>query len=204
MRYTLSSRGRLIGHTALDIHTVTSTMRQGFIEPTEDGKQVLANATGVWRTMAEVKRGARLRGGPGRNDNELFQAAVERRESLDLELRDEHGVVFDCSFIRVTDLFDLNNGIVDEMCDTEEEEEAAFQIRLSSLSDEHREEALAQRAASDAEVEAMVAEISDERDEESMFGSSWPAPPPEDPRWETEQYLLQAYLTNEAWERPEL
>ena len=68
-------------------------MRQGFIEPTEEGKQILADATGVWRTMAEVKRAGRLRGGPGRNDNELFLAAVERREGLDLELVDARGEV---------------------------------------------------------------------------------------------------------------
>src|SRR3954470_17489846 len=60
MRYTLWSRGRLVGHTALDIHTMTCGMRQGFVEPTLEGRQILADATGVWRTMAEVKRGGRV------------------------------------------------------------------------------------------------------------------------------------------------
>src|SRR4051812_16317287 len=114
MRYALWSCGRLVGHTDLDVRTVTSTMRQGFIEPTEEGRPVLADATGVWRTMAEVKRGSRARGGPGENDHDLFLAAVQRREDLDLELRDGRGAVFDCDFMRVTDLFDLENGIVDE------------------------------------------------------------------------------------------
>src|ERR1041385_8272566 len=62
MRYTLWSRGRLVGHTDLDIHTVTSTMRQGFVEPTEDGRAILVDATRVWRAIAEMKRARRARG----------------------------------------------------------------------------------------------------------------------------------------------
>ena len=194
MRYTLWSRGRLVGHTDLDVQTVTSTMRQGFIEPTEEGRHLLADATGVWRTMAEVKRAARARGGPGDNDGELFLAAVQRREDLEFELRDEHGAPFECAFVRVTDLFDLENGVVDEMDDTEEEREAAFQIRLSALSEEEREAALAERAASDAEIEAMVEEMLEEReeDEASLI--------PEDPRFHTMQYLMQVHLKAPAWE----
>jgi hypothetical protein len=200
MRYTLWSRGRLVGHTDLDVHTITSTMRQGFVEPTPEGKVALQDATGVWRAMAEVKRGARARGAKGENDIELLQNPVERRESLNLELRDATGNPFECAFIRITDLFDMNAGIVDEMCDTEEEEEAAFQIRLSSLSGAAREEALATRAALNAEIDEMVADIMEERDEQRMYDSDWPPPSAEDPRWDTMQYLLQAHLAGPDWE----
>ena len=139
MRYALWSRGRLAGHTDLDIRTVSPRMRQGFVEPTLEGRSLLADATGVWRALAEVKRDARARGEPGRNDDALVRAAATRREGLDFELRDEHGVVFECEFIRIYDNFDLENGITDDMNDTEEEEEAAFEIMLSSLSGEARE-----------------------------------------------------------------
>lgn len=194
MRYTLWSRGRLVGRTDLDVHTVTPTMRQGFIEPTPDGAPLLANATGVWRALAEVKRDSRARGTPAAHDDSLVLAAIERREQLDFELRDENGRVFDCDVIRVCDLFDLDRGIAEEMSDTEEEEEAEFQIYLSGLSGQPRDDALASRAELFADIEAMVEEMREERDERIMFASAWPPPAPEDPRWETMQYLLQVHL----------
>src|SRR3954466_4724480 len=86
MRYTLWSHGRLIGHTDLDIHTITPTMRQGFIEPTAEGVPLLADATGVWRALAEVKRGVRVRGHARPKDDTLVQTAMDRRERLDFEL----------------------------------------------------------------------------------------------------------------------
>jgi hypothetical protein len=201
MRYTLWSRGRLVGHTDLDIHTVTSTMRQGFVEPTAEGRQVLADATGVWRAIAEVKRGCRAAGRErNANDDALVLESMSRREGLDLELRDHDGAVFESAFIRITDLFDMNHGLVDEMSDTEEEREAAFQIHLSTLSAEARAEALTQRAESDAEIEAAVSEFLEDREESRMFESDYPPPAPEDPRWDTMQYLLQAHLKAPEWE----
>jgi hypothetical protein len=192
MRYTLWSRGRLVGRTDLDIHTVTPTMRQGFIEPTTEGMALLADATAVWRALGEMKRGTRARGDTGANDRDLFQSAVDRRENLDFELRDETGTVFDCDFIRITDLFDLER-VTAEMTDTEEEEEAAFQIRLSGLSGKARDEALAGREETNAEIEELMDEMMAEGDEDMMFGSASP-PPDTDPRWDTMQYLLQLYL----------
>jgi hypothetical protein len=198
MGYTLWSRGRLVGHTDLDIHTVTSTMRQGFVEPTEEGRALLADATAVWRAIAEVKRGARVRGERTPNDDALVLGAMERREGLDFELRHDDGTVFECEFIRLYDLFDAESGIVDEMSTTEEEDEAEFQVRLSALSGEAREAALAEREQMYAEVEAMVAELR-ESEEDGTYGSGWPPPPPDDPRWETMQYMLQAHLKGPAW-----
>lgn len=205
MPYTLLSHGRVVGHTDLDIHTVTSTMRQGFVEPTEEGRPLLVDATGVWRAIAEMKRARRARGeGRETDDHTIVEAASRRQYDLDLELRDENGVVFECDFIRITDLFEMNSGLVDEMSETEEEEEAEFQIKLSALSGQERDEALARRAELDesinADVEAILAERQEERDEQEMFGSSWPPSPPEDPRWDTMQYLLQAHLKAPAWE----
>ena len=201
MRYSLWSHGRLVGHTDLDIPTITSTMRQGFVEPTADGRQLLADATGVWRAIAEVKRGCRAASRERTaSDDALVLESMARREALNLELRDDSGALFTCEFIRITDLFDMNNGLVDEMSDTEEEQEAAFQIRLSALSGVARDQALAERAASDAEIEATIAEFMEEREESQMFESAYPPPPPEDPRWDTMQYLLQAHLSAPEWD----
>jgi len=196
MRYSLWSHERLVGHTDLDIPTITPTMRQGFVEPTNEGKPLLEDATGVWRAMAERKRLQRARDGIElKEDDDLVIAAMDRREALDLQLRDENGDAFG-AWVRVYDLFDADAGIVEEMGDTEEEEEADFQIHLSGLSAEEQAEALAQRAAMKAEVEEFVAQWLEERDESEMFKSSWPPPLPEDSRWTTMQYHLQVHLTS--------
>jgi len=195
MRYSLRSGERVLGHTELDIETITPTMRQGFIEPTPEGRPLLADATGVWRAMADRKRAQRARDGEKAvEDDELVDEAMRRREALNLELYDERGEVLACAFIRVHDLFDLNAGVVDDMSDTEEEQEAKFEIYLSSLSADDRAEALAQRAETEAEIEAIAADLLEERDEEQLLGSSWPPPPRDDPRWETMQYRLQVFL----------
>ena len=195
MRYSLWSRGRLLGYTDLDIHTVSPTMRQGFIEPVPEGKPLLEDATGVWRAMAEQKRVRRARGGDeATSDKDLVEASMNRREALDLELHDEHGGIFECDYMQIYDLFDAKNGVVDAMSDTEEESEAKFEIHLSSLSREDREKALAQRAAVDAEIEELFAELNEEWEEIELFGSGWPPVPPEDPRWNTMQYHLQVHL----------
>jgi len=194
MRYSLWSGKQLLGYTDLDIHTETPTMRQGFIEPTREGRALLEDATGVWRAMADRKRAERARDGDeSSNDDELVTSAMSRREALNLELHDEHDVVFDCDFMRVYDLFDLNAGVVDEMSDTEEEEQAEFEVYLSSLSPENGADALAQRAAIDAEVAALVAEVLEQREERELLGSGSPEER-EDPRWDTMQYQLQVYL----------
>jgi len=200
MRYTLWSGGRLVGRTDLDISTITPTMLQGFVEPTPEGRQLLADATGVWRALAEVRRGCRARGERSPNDDALVLESMRRREDLAFELRNENGILFECDFIRICDLFDLDNGIADEMSQTQEEEEAEFQIGLSALSGDAREEALARRAEADAEVEAMVSDMLADQEERSAFGSGWPSSPPADPRWETMQYLLQVHLKGDEWE----
>jgi len=52
---------------------------------------------------------------------------------------------------------------------------------------------LAQRAAIDAEVAALVAEVLEQREERELLGSGSPEER-EDPRWDTMQYQLQVYL----------
>lgn len=186
MRYSLWSHERLVGHTELDIPTITSTMRQGFVEPSPEGKPLLEDATGVWRAMAQARRAIR-QGADEAAQDDLVTEAMNRREALDLELRDESGETFECEYIRIYDLFDR----VDDMEETAQEMEAEFEIYLSSLAPIDRVDALAKRAAADAEIEEFVAEMTEYWKEREMFGSGWP---PEDPRWETMQYHLQVHL----------
>lgn len=195
MRYSLWSHDRLVGYTDLDIPTVTPTMRQGFVEPTDEGKSLLEDATGVWRAMATRKRLQRARDGEELpEDDELVLVAMERRECLDLELRDESGEVFG-EWIRIYDLFDSKAGVTFEMGDTEEEQEADFQIRLSGLSPDEQTKALAERAAFQAEIEEFVEQVLEDQRDNEMFNSSWP-PPVDDPRWDAMQYHLQVHLTS--------
>lgn len=204
MRYTVWSRGRLVAHTDLDIPTVRPNMRQGFLEPTAEGAPLLADATSVWRAIAEVKRDRRARGEPSEHDHSLVEAAVERAHDLHLMLRDESGDALEFEYIRVTDLFDLENGNLDDMSDTEEEQEAELQIWLSSLPESQQQIELAKRATMLAEVEEMVKEVLAERGAERRFGSAWPVPAAEDPRWDTMQYLAQVHLKGDRQGEPDL
>jgi hypothetical protein len=122
---------------------------------------------------------------------------MRRREELEFELRDANGARFESDFIRIFDNFDAD--VVDDMCDTEEEEEAEFQIQLSRLPEAEREKALERRAEMKADIEAAVAEMLEGGDD-SGFGSAWQPPPPADPRWDTMQYFMQVHVKGPGWE----
>ena len=166
MRYSLWSHGRLVGHTTLDLLCHQNRFIQGFLEPTAEAGQLLADATGVVAVCA--KRHARAAEWP--NDDEYFDAftrACERREALDFVLRDEAGEAFDHDFIRIYDLFDQSwqsGREVDEPDDAE--------IDADLLS----------------EMEEDLAVI----EESDRYGSAWA--PPEDERWSTMQYYIQVFL----------
>src|SRR3954462_481808 len=105
MRYSLWSHNRLVAHTELDIPCVQDHLRQGFLHPTPEGQRLLVDATGVSAICAKRPR----KFSEWSNDDAYlaaFTRAVERREALDLMLRDESGATFECDFIRVYDLFD--------------------------------------------------------------------------------------------------
>src|SRR5262249_47303920 len=106
MPYTLWSHGRLVGHTELDIPCVQSHIMQGFIEPTELGRGLLADAAGVPAVCAELER-ARKKAGAAHDEEaglETFQRACDRREALHLELRDEDGTNVEIEWIQVNDI----------------------------------------------------------------------------------------------------
>src|SRR5215475_5276312 len=107
MQYTLWSRGRRLGTTELDLPHINDRVRMGFIELTEDGVRLLPDATGVPAAARALAKAAR-RAARGRGDAVTefadFRAACDRREALNVELRDEMGVVLPCEWIQVNDI----------------------------------------------------------------------------------------------------
>lgn len=172
MRYALWSHGRLLGHTNLDLDCHQDGFIHGFLDETLEGRQILPDATGVAAVCARRPRAA-IGGEFDHAYLDEFERAVERREALDLELRDEAGAAFEHDFIRVSDLFDTaydrgrdENGDDQSDCDDED-------VEL------------------DADLLAEIDELRRSFGESERYGSAWPPP---DPRWETTQYYLQVYL----------
>ena len=185
MRYTLWSHGRLIGYTDLDIHTVSLNLRQGFVEPTEVGQQLLEDATGVPRAMVIARKAQRARGGTQtKEDHDVFVEACNRREALNLELRDDNGEIFECDFMRV---YDLQDDSSDELAALDEVDDPTEAESSDSTSDDGL-------GSTAEEIEEMVQQWLEDKSEEEMFHSAWPPPPPPDPRWDTMRYLLQVFL----------
>jgi hypothetical protein len=122
MRYTLWSRGRTLGYTELDLPHVDGCIRMGFIEPTDDGVRFLPDAIGVSAAAGALANAAR-RAARGHDDaiTEFadFRAACDRREALNLELRDETGVLLEYEWIQVNDI-DEGAWIEDDAADDDD------------------------------------------------------------------------------------
>lgn len=106
MRYSICSHATIIGYTELDIECINENLRMGFVEPTEAGRQALLDATGVHAVCA--KRTVSWREENTEANRAYlaeFKAACDRREALNLELRDEHGQRFPCAYMRIYDHF---------------------------------------------------------------------------------------------------
>ena len=173
MRYALWSRGRLLGHTELDLPHVHDRVRMGFIEPTEDGVRLLPDATGVPAAAYALARAAKQaahRRHPSLTEFADFRAACDRREALDLELRDEGGVVLRCEWIEIHD--------IDAPILTDED--------LDGGADEPMD--LALEAAIDHDVE-LFESFYDGNDQHQT--SPWEPP---DVRWETMRYHVMVHL----------
>ena len=181
MTYTLWGRDRLLGHTDLDLPHVLPHVRLGFVEPTEEGKRLLPDAAGVPATTAALRRAGGL---DDDRDAELtteiadFNAACDRREALNLELRDETGAVVPCWFIRIYDLQDQSW--------TDEDAETVAQEFDAALDDELEDE-LEVDLELHGDDDATRAWLQDDLVDESPWQ-------PADERWDTMQYHIQVYL----------
>ena len=182
MTYTLWGRDRLLGHTDLDLPHVQPHVRMGFVEPTEEGKRLLPDATGVPASTSALHRARRVSGDRKdefRTEIADFNAACDRREALTLELRDETGAVVPAWFIRIYDLQD-DAWLDDELEADDLEFTTEFEDEL-----EEELEADADFDSGDDDVEAWFSEM------DFLDGSSWQPP---DERWDTMQYHIQLYL----------
>lgn len=182
MTYTLWGRGRLLGHTDLDLPHVQAHIRLGFVEPTEEGRRLLPDATGVPAIAASLNRASRA---VGEREEELqteiadFNSACDRREALSLELRDETGAVVPAWFIRIYDLqdqswmdddVDLDAAEIDDKFEDDTDDE----FGADDDSDVH-----------DDELKAWLSEA------DLFDGPAWQPP---DERWDTMRYHIQLYL----------
>jgi hypothetical protein len=175
MPYTVWSQGVLVGHTELDIPCVQSAIRQGFIAPTDEGRRLLAIAAGVPAACARLNRATRRSGGRHRVvEKNAFRLACDRREALNLEMRDEDGVPVSMKFIRVHDI----QSDPFEDADARDDELVGPEGQM----DEHR-----------AELEAEIADVVSEL-ASSVEGEEWKEELDPDPRWETTQYCCMIFL----------
>lgn len=171
MRYTLSSRGRALGYTELDLPHVQPQVRMGFIEPTPEGLRLLPDATGVplaAHTLAQAAKRAAYRRHADLAEYADFRAACDRREALVLELRDETGAVFPCEWIEVHDIDAL---FPEDEFDVDDDEPMDPELE----------------AAIDHDVELFESF----HDGDDFNRTPWEAP---DERWETTRYHMMVHL----------
>lgn len=178
MRYTLWSRGRLLGYTELDLPHVQEHIRMGFIEPTAEGLRVLPDATGVpaaAHALAKAAKRAVNRRETGLTEFADFLSACDRREALGLELRDEADVVLGCEWIQINDLGDplLSDDEFDDFDELYDDEPLDPELQASIDHD---------------------AELFEEFCREHDYDRAWEPP---DERWEMPGYHMMVYLGRE-------
>ena len=131
MRYTLWSRGRLLGETDLGFVFRPEGFRCGWLYPTTLGERVLPRATGVGpalRTVAII--------GPDPTARADLLAAIDEETALELELRGPRGAVIATEHIHVVDthyLIALAQANTDEDIVLDAEEEAEVEELIERL-----------------------------------------------------------------------
>lgn len=98
MRYTIWSHGRLVGGTDLAFPRVMDEMRSGWFTPTAEGERVLAVATATLPTpraarSSEIPELPDIPEAGGSSHAADLAEAAHHLASLDLELRDEGGIL---------------------------------------------------------------------------------------------------------------
>jgi hypothetical protein len=177
MPYTLWSRGRLLGHTELDITCVQDHVRMGFIDPTPDGKRLLPDATGVpaaAHALARAARRAAHKREATLTEYADFVAACDRREALGLELRDEAGAPFRCEWIQINDTDDHSSADDDDDLYDDEPLDPELEAAI-----EHNPES--------------IESFFDGEDYDRV--SSWEPP---DERWDTTKYFMMVHLNEDT------
>jgi hypothetical protein len=131
VRYTLWSRGRLLGETDLGFIFRPNGFRCGWFHPTPLGDRLMPIATGVspaLRTLCMI--------GPDPTAQADLQSAVDQEKALELELRGPDGAVIPTEDIGIIDthyLLELARSDPREEEELSPEEEAAVEEMLEGL-----------------------------------------------------------------------
>lgn len=134
VRYTLWSRGRLLGETDLGFIFRPDGFRMGWFHPTALGDRLMPIATGVspaLRTLCMI--------GPDPTAQADVQSAVDQAEALELELRGPDGAAIATEEIGIIDthyLLELARSDPREDEELSPEEEAAVQEMLEEFIDD--------------------------------------------------------------------
>jgi hypothetical protein len=114
MTYTLWSRGRLLGHSALDYKRFIANHRAGDLIPTDMGERLLPVAAGT--SAAVINLGKALRRSQKDGDLEKtlpeyvdYVSAIDEAEAMVLELRGPDGEVIPTDWIGVRDVVFLTS-----------------------------------------------------------------------------------------------
>ena len=140
MKYTLWSRGRLLGELALDFVRCIPGMRVGFLYPSPLGEQLLPLAGEA--AAATIAFGLSARGCA--NVDELrrttayadYRAAADATEASQLELRDADGAVIATHHIAVCDYGYLDE-LDDELADDDDTPDQLWDPDSVDLLDDH-------------------------------------------------------------------
>ena len=130
-RYTVWSRGRLVGETDLGFIFREFNRRTGWFYPTDQAEHLLANATGVSPAMRMV-----WAIGPDPTAEADFKAAVDAAERLELELRSPDGNVIETENIGIVDthyLIALGQSAEEEEPELTPEQQAEVDAILEDL-----------------------------------------------------------------------
>jgi hypothetical protein len=134
VRYTLWSRGRLLGETDLGFVFRWNGFRTGWFHPTALGDRLMPIATGVspaLRTLCII--------GPDPTAQADVQSAVDQAEALELELRGPDGAVIATDDIGIIDthyLLELARSDPREDVELSAEEQAAVDKMLEAFIDD--------------------------------------------------------------------
>jgi hypothetical protein len=166
--YTIWSHGRLVGETDLGFILREGNHRTGHFFPTAFGESlvpIINEPRRLIKALGEVARDARSGDDPARIAlDSAFEIAAERERALELELRDEKGVVIPTEDVSIRDM-DLTL----ELYPGDEEELDRVMIAPEDQAELDREMAEMRAWAQDSRRELELLGLRDVVDENAPF-----------------------------------
>jgi hypothetical protein len=168
VRYTVWSQGRLVGETDLGFILREGNHRTGHFFPTPFGESlvpIINEPRRLIKALGELPRDDRSSDDPAWTAlDSAFEIAAERERALELELRDEHGVVIPTEDVSIRDM-----NLTLELYPLDEEELARLTISPEEQAEFDREMAEMQEWAQDQRRELELLGRRDVIDESAPF-----------------------------------